>query len=205
MFNLLERIAVDEPSPTRSTLIFRLQQGGDGHAWSEFVEIYTPMVYRLARRQGLQDADAADVTQEVFRAVARSIDGFRFNPSGSSFRGWMYAVTRSRLSNFHSNRSKQVLGSGETAIAERLAREPAPENWDELCEREYQVSLLRWAAGRVRHQFSESTWNAFWRTNVEGKGVREVAESLGMGEGAVYIARSRVLARLRETIREIEI
>lgn len=195
---------MDELESTRRTLILRVQGGGDGQAWSEFVEIYTPVIYRLVRRQGLQDADAADVTQEVFRTVARSVAGFRFDPAGGSFRGWLYAVARTRLCDFHASRRKQVLGSGDTAVGDRLAHEPDREDWNEVCEREYQASLFRWAARQIQDQFTEKTWKAFWQTNMEGKGTREVAGALGISEGAVYIARSRVLARLREKIREIE-
>ncbi len=87
---------MNDPHATRMTLIARLKDREDGRAWKEFVEIYMPVVYGLVVRSGLQDADASDVTQEVFRSIARSIDGFQCERSKGSFRGWLMTVTRKR-------------------------------------------------------------------------------------------------------------
>lgn len=195
---------MDESCQTRTTLIFRLQEEQDEEAWAEFVEIYTPVIYRLLKGQGLQDADACDVTQEVFRTVVRSIRGFKCHPSGGSFRGWLYTITRSRLSDYYAKHGRQVVGTGNTAFNKRLSAEPDPVQCEEEYEREYRASLFRWAARQVQQQFTNGSWEAFWRTKVEGQRVREAARALSMSEGAVYIARSRVLARLREKIEEIE-
>jgi DNA-directed RNA polymerase specialized sigma24 family protein len=113
-------------------------------------------------------------------------------------------VTRNTLSKFLARRKGQVQGTGDTAMKELLEQQPDgadPEAaaWD----REHERRLVRWAAGHVRDRFQESTWQAFWRTGVEGKGAREVADSLGMSVGAVYIAKSRVLAQVKAQIEQV--
>ena len=195
---------MDDPKLTRFSLIVRLRDGSDGQAWSEFVDIYTPVVYGFARRFGLQDADAADVTQDVFRTVAGSIGRFECDRRKGSFRAWLIAVTRSRLSDhFKANRG-EVPGSGDTAVLRQIEEQPCQDEDAEAWEREYCRSVFQWAARQIRGDFRENTWKAFWLTSVEGKAVRQVAESLGMTEGAVYIAKCRVVARLKEKTRELD-
>jgi RNA polymerase sigma-70 factor (ECF subfamily) len=194
---------MDESQATRLTLLARIQDPADHQAWSQFLEIYTPLVYRLLRRKGLQDADAADVSQEVFRTVARSVKDFRGGSGKGSFRSWLAAVSRSRLVDFAHRRNRQVPGTGDTKMIALLEQQPSPDE-DEVFEDEYRKRVLEWAAEKIRGQFQDSTWQAFWQTNVEGKPTEEVAASLGMSLGAVYIARSRVLARLKKQIELLE-
>ena len=94
-------------------------------------------------------------------------------------------------------------GSGDTGILRVIDEQEDPSHSD-LWEREYRRSLFEWAAERIRCEFEENTWQAFWRTSVDGRETAEVAESLGVSVGAVYIARSRVLARLRREVEEVE-
>ena len=193
-----------DPRATRMTLIARLKDRRDGTAWKELVEIYMPVVHGLVVRSGLQDADAADVTQDVFRSVARSIDGFQCERNKGSFRGWLMAITRSRLADFLASRRRHVQASGDTAVQECLEQVPQNVGGEEVWEEDYRRSVFRWAADKVRGRFKESTWQAFWRTAVEGEDTKTVAQSLDMSEGAVYIAKCRVTARLKETISHME-
>jgi RNA polymerase sigma factor (sigma-70 family) len=195
---------MDDPQTTRLTLLVRIRDRQDGRAWGEFVEIYSRGVYRFLRRRGLQDADACDVTQDVFRTVARSIDTFDCDPERGSFRGWLMSVVRSRLHDHLDAQRRQVAGTGETATLQCLAAQPSPEGEEAAFEDEYRRSLFDWAAGQLRPQFREATWQAFWQTSVEGRPTKEVADSLGMSEGAVYIAKCRVLNELRKKIHEAE-
>jgi len=195
---------MDQQPTTRPSLLVCLRDPHDGRAWSQFVEIYSPLVYRFARRRGLQAADAADVTQDVFRAVARSIRQFEYDHGRGSFRGWLIAVTRSKLHDFFRKRTAAVEADGGTEARTLLEQHPSPEDEDAFVEQEHRRCLFDWAAAGIRHEFQPATWQAFWQTSVEGSGTQEVAASLGMTVGAVYIARSRVLARLKEKIQQVE-
>jgi RNA polymerase sigma-70 factor (ECF subfamily) len=195
---------MDEPQTTRLTLLVRIRDRQDGPAWGEFVEIYSPGVYRFLRRRGLQDADACDVTQDVFRTVARSIDSFECDPQRGSFRGWLMSVVRSRLHDHLDAQRRQVAGTGDTATMQCLAAQPSGDGEDEAFQHEYRRSLFDWAASQLRPQFRESTWQAFWQTSVEGRPAKEVAAALGLSERAVYIAKCRVLAELRKKIQGAE-
>src|SRR5262245_48130123 len=189
---------------TRPSLLVRIRDAADREAWRQFVELYAPLVYGFARRRGLQDADAADLTQDVLHRVARSRGRLEYDPRQGSFRGWLFTVARNRLHTLlkRQQRQRQRTAPGE---AEHLLAEAACPEADEadLWDREYEQRLFEWAAEQVRRHFQVATWQAFWMTAVEGRTPREAAERLGLSVGAVYIARSRVLARLREAVGQI--
>ncbi len=189
---------------TRPSLLVSIRDPRDGRAWSQFVAIYSPLVYRFARRRGLQPTDAADVTQDVIRAVARSIRGFDYDRKGS-FRGWLMTVARSKLQNFFSKRNLESQAAGGDQAQRLLEQQPSPEDEDAFVEREHRRCLFDWAVAQIREDFQPATWRAFWQTSVEGKNTKQVADEMGMTVGAVYIARSRILARLKEKIRETEV
>lgn len=189
---------------TRASLLVRLRDPHDSAAWQQFVELYGSLVYGFVRQRGLQDADAADLTQEVFQAVARAAGEWQYDPSRGTFRGWLYAVTRNKMNRFLQRRQSQALGSGDTNAQLRLAEQPAPES-DGEWEQEYQRQLFRLAAEQVKDNFTSTTWQAFWQTAVEGQPAATVARGLGLSVGAVYVARSRVLARLTERIQELRV
>ncbi len=193
----------DEPD-TRLSLIARLAAPADQAAWSEFVTLYEPLVYRLARRKGLQDADARDLCQEVFRAVAGAVG--RWDPAGGTFRGWLLRIARNLLINLLARERRHPRGTGGTDIHALLADRPAPAD-DEasaLFDAEYARRAFEWAADAVRGEFTPATWEAFRRTALDGRRAKEVGAELGMSAGAVYIARSRVLARIRRRVEEFD-
>ena len=190
-----------DESTTRSSLLLRLRDPRDNQAWSDFVELYAPLVYRQARRAGLQDADAADVTQEVFRAVAGKISQFEYDARRGEFRGWLYRITQNKLRDASARR--QNVGSGDTAVHELLNEQPAatvPDTWDH----EFRQRLLAWAYDQLRARCEPSTWEAFWLTAVEGASGDAVAARLGLSVGAVYVAKSRMLLRLKEILQPWE-
>jgi RNA polymerase sigma factor (sigma-70 family) len=187
---------------TRASLLARLGDGADRAAWRQFVELYGSLVYGFARQRGLQDADAADLTQEVFLALARAMGRWHYDPRRGSFRGWLYGITRNKIGEFLLRRRSQPVGSGDTDAHLRLADEPDPGiDPDSDWESEFQRQLFRIAAARIQNSFAPTTWMAFWRTAVDGRSGASVAEELGVSVGAVYVARSRVLARLTEQVR----
>jgi RNA polymerase sigma factor (sigma-70 family) len=191
-----------DPS-TRPSLLVRIRDARDRVAWREFADLYAPLIFRYAQRQGLQEADAADVTQDVLQAVASRAKEFKYNPE-CGFRGWLYKVARSKLINFIARRRKQDRGSGDSQIQELLANQAAPHRETADWDRDYERRLFHWAAERLRGRFHEPTWKAFWQTAVEGREAKEVAQRLGMSIGGVYVAKSRVQARLREEIHGLE-
>jgi RNA polymerase sigma-70 factor (ECF subfamily) len=187
-------------SRTPSSLLERVR-ARDRAAWARLVSVYGPTVYGWCRRAGLQPADAADVGQEVFAAVARAIDGFRHNRAGDTFRGWLYVITRNKLRDRAA--PPGAVGAGGSDAQRRLANfaTSQPEeigssaDAEEVNERE---ALCRRAVESVRGEFEPRTWQAFWRTFVDGQAAADVAADLGVTANVVYLARSRVLRRLRE-------
>ncbi len=187
--------------PTRATLIAKLRDPADVHAWREFLAIYEPFIYRLARNKGLQDADARDLSQEVFRAVARAIDRWEADPARGAFRGWLFTIARNLCINFLTRRDRFAAGSGDSRTLDVLAAVPASDaSASDTFDAEYRQRLFRWAAEEVKGEFAPNTWRAFWQTAVDDQPAATVAADLGMTTGAVYIARSRVIARLRRRI-----
>jgi len=196
---------MDQTPTTRWSLLVRLRDPHDEPAWTEFTEIYGPLISRLARRKGLQDADAADLVQDVFCAVAKAIEREAYDPAKGSFRGWLFSIARNLAVTFLIARDRHPRGTGDTGMNGILEARPAPSAEDSaIFDAEYQRQLLYWAAEQVRGEFSELTWQAFWQTGVEGRGAKEVAEALGTTVGTIYHYKSRVMARLRLKIEQVE-
>jgi RNA polymerase sigma-70 factor (ECF subfamily) len=192
-----------EPT-TRRSLVLRLRNLDDHAAWAEFVQIYEPLIYRLARNKGLQDADAQDLCQEVLQAVASAIGRWDPDPSKGSFRGWLFRIARNLVVNLLAAQGRRVRGSGRTSVHELLEAQPAkdPRAESEFAD-EFKRRAFRWASERVKKEFTDSTWQAFWKTGVDNRPVADVASELKISAGAVYIARSRVLARIRERVEQL--
>jgi RNA polymerase sigma-70 factor (ECF subfamily) len=192
-----------DPSTTRPSLLLRVRDATDEVAWSQFVEIYTPLFFGYCRGRGLQEADAADVAQESMCAVAKAMGKFEYDPQRGRFRNWLLTVVQSKLHNFHARQQRQPALVSETTLQSKL--ENASVQTDEsLWEADYYRTIFRWAAERIRLEFQSSTWEAFWRTTIEERDGKEVANSLGLSVGAVYVAKSRVIARLREEIQSVD-
>ncbi len=187
---------------TQASLLVRLRDPGDGEAWRQFVRLYAPVVYAYARRRQLQDADAADLTQEVLRGIMKAARRLDYDPARGSFRAWLFTVTRNKLIDLR-ERQRRGQGAGGTSAGEMFDRQPAREDeavWDE----EFRRHLFATAAEQVRGEFEEATWQAFWQTAVEGRKPAAVAAELGLSVGAVYVAKSRVQARLKQRVAELE-
>jgi RNA polymerase sigma factor (sigma-70 family) len=188
---------------TSPSLVVRLRDFQDRAAWGEFVEIYGPPVYRYGCTQGLQDADAADLTQAVFRSVSGAIGKFDYDPQIGSFRGWLFTIVRNQLRSMYRQTGGLRLATGDSGMLQFLQDQPAPDEsaqWEASCESQ----LFHFAAERVQKQFRLPSWQAFWQTAVEGKPPEAVARDLKMSVAAVYMAKSRVMARLREVIQQVQ-
>jgi RNA polymerase sigma-70 factor (ECF subfamily) len=193
-----------EIPPTRASLLVRLRDPGDETAWRDFVDLYTPVVYGYARKQGLQAADAADLSQEVLGAVLTSVKRLDYDPRRGAFRNWLFTIVRRKLANWRAASGKQCGGSGDTATHQLLDQAPGDNRLETLWQAEWEQHLVGWACEQIRRDVTPTTWQAFWRSAIEGRPGKQVAVDLGLSIAAVYHARSRVLARLKDLVRSVE-
>lgn len=192
-----------DPLHTRPTLLLRIRNSADDLAWREFVDLYTPLVYNFACARGLSPADAADVVQETLRSVALAIGNFDYDPALGTFRSWLYTVARSKLNNHFRTRARNPAGSARTTIIRMVEEHPDPADAEEQWELAYRQRVFHWAAEKIQHEFQSKTWEAFWRVAVEHQTASTVASDLDISVGALYVAKSRVIARLRQTIESL--
>ena len=188
---------------TRPSLLVRLRDPQDQDAWRTFLALYAPLIYGFARKNGLQDADAADVTQLVLQAVSTSVGRLDYQPANGTFRGWLFTVARNHLSKWRRSQ-RGPRAAGDTENVERLAEHPAPDDSADWWELEYRRQRFLVAAERIRPHVSDDSWYAFWQTAVEGREAVEVAAELKIKIGALYTAKSRVLALIKDDIRTLE-
>jgi RNA polymerase sigma-70 factor (ECF subfamily) len=178
---------------TRPSLLFRIRDPADAAAWKTFVDTYGPLVYRHGRRRGLQDADAADLTQEVLSQVARGIANFDYQPQRGRFRDWLGTVTRRSLGRFTAKLGKLP------ACDEGLERVEAPQA-DSEWTADFNARVLESALERIRPNFEPATWRIFELVWIENRSSVATADELGVPVETVYVAKSRVLKRLEEEV-----
>lgn len=192
-------------SSTRASLLIRIRNPNDVQAWRQFVDVYASLIYGFLRKRGLQDADAADLVQDVLRSVSGAIGKLEYDRTRGTFRSWLFTITRNKMYTFLESQSRNVRGSGDSgAIAILEENAVAPDDSERQWEDEYQRRTFAWAVERIRGEFHATTFSAFWKTAVEGLNPKDVGAELGMTPGAVYVARSRVLARLREEVEKLK-
>jgi RNA polymerase sigma-70 factor (ECF subfamily) len=179
--------------PTPVTLLQRLRRPDDAAAWSQFVHLYSPLLYGWARRVGLSEADATDLLQDVFTTLLQELPHFEYQP-GKSFRAWMRTILLNRWRTLQRRRAPQSVPPGEL---DGLAAAAEPDLPGEAEERR---ELVRRALALIEGEFTPPTWQAFRRFVVQERRAAEVAAELGLSVNAVYLARSRVLRRLREQL-----
>jgi RNA polymerase sigma-70 factor, ECF subfamily len=189
-----------EPSSISSTLLERVKSQ-QSEAWTRLAGLYGPVVYRWCRQSGVARDDAPDVVQEVFAAVALHIGGFRRDRPGDSFAAWLRTITRNKIRDFFRSRRGRPVALGGTDAQERFLQTPELEETTPS-DNPREVNGLVMAAGLelVRAEFEDRTWDAFYRTAIQGQSPAGVAIELGMSLQAVYQAKSRVLRRLRQEL-----
>ena len=167
------------------------------------VAIYSPLIRRLAAAQGMQAADADDLVQEVFAAIARSIAKWLDRPDRGGFRAWLLTIARNAAVNHLTRRGTQSLAAGGDDAAALMAEVAAPplSKTSSEFDLRYRRETFRWAAVQVRDQVSEKTWAAFWMSHVEGLPITQ----LGVSVGTVYVSRSRVMHKLQEVVRQCQV
>jgi RNA polymerase sigma-70 factor (ECF subfamily) len=190
--SLLERIRADDPI-----------------AWGRLVDLYVPLVFHWCRRWDLREQEIADVVQEVFQAVATHVAGFHRERPGNTFRGWLRTIAHNKVRDHFRRLGREPEGVGGTEAQLRLAqlpeREPRAldEDDSDLAETRAERRLFGLVLDQIRSEFEDRTWQAFWLTTVESRSAGDVADDLGMSPGAVRVAKSRVLRRLREELGDV--
>jgi RNA polymerase sigma factor (sigma-70 family) len=184
-----------EADQTRPSLLLRIRDPQDADSWSSFVDLYSPLILRFSRKRGLQEADAADVAQDVLAQVARSIREFTYQPERGRFRDWLGTVVRHRVHRFFKREANRAHG----ADGDWLDDLPAAEQ-DSDWSAAFNAHILHEALERAKPHFEDSTWEAFRLAWLEQQPATTAAERLNITVAAVYLAKSRVLKRLREEV-----
>jgi len=195
-----------DPNSTSASLLRRVRDR-DQDAWRRLTCIYGPLVYRWARRIGVNSADAADVSQEVFQAVAAGIANFRRESERDSFRGWLYGITRNKALDHFRRQAKQPDALGGTTVQRQVGEVPMQDEGKEQLASEIddRTLVVRKALELIRDEFEPKNWQAFWRTTVASEAATDVAQELDMKANAVRQAKYRVLRRLRRELEDLEI
>ncbi|MDB5313624.1 MAG: polymerase sigma factor, sigma-70 family [Gemmataceae bacterium] len=179
-------------------------QTRDPVAWERMVTLYAPLVLHWCRECGLREDDAADVFQEVFQSVASHLGGFSRDHPGGTFRGWLRTITRNKVNDHFRRRRREPAGVGGSEARLLLTQVPGPDTADESGNGNGAENvLLRRALEMIRAEFEPRTWQAFLETAIEGRAPRDVAADLSMTPGAVRVAKSRVLHRLRTELGDL--
>jgi RNA polymerase sigma-70 factor (ECF subfamily) len=176
---------------TPASLLQLLREPGQEQAWARFVDLYGPLLLHWARRR-LPEDEAPELVQEVFARLLEKLPGFTYEP-GKRFRGYLYRVTLHCWHDWLRHRGREPVGDAAAEAA-------APDNVAEFREDEHRRYLVRRALAVMRTEFEPATWRACWEVAAEGRPAAEVAAELGMSTNAVYIARHRVLRRLRQEL-----
>src|SRR5688572_13093562 len=154
-----------------SRSLIRRAAANDPLAWQRLSQVYGPLVYQWCRHCNLQPDDAADVVQEVFRSLARSLGTFRREQPGDSFRAWLWTITRNKLRDHHRRGHRRPQAIGGSTAHQELEQLPdvAPEDSDDVQRQHVRNDLAQRALGLMQQDFEERTWQAFWKTAVEQK------------------------------------
>lgn len=194
---------------TQYSLIMRLADQRDDHAWEEFVLAYQPVIRWAAEKQGLQPADAEDVVQQVLASIARALPQRPHDPARAKFRTWLFRVTHNAVLNSMSRRKPDQPIGGDSSI-DLLANLAVEPDYCDQYERQYERAVFQWAARKIKAEFQSQTWEAFWLNMVKAKPAEQVAMEITQqfgrpfSVGSVYAAKSRVLKRLREKVQEFD-
>jgi RNA polymerase sigma-70 factor (ECF subfamily) len=187
---------------TSESLMLRIRDPQDALAWSQFMSIYQPVVYRLTRRRGLQHADAEDLCQQVFLSVARAVESWDAQPGGPRFRNWLGRITRNAIINAMT-RIRPDRATGSSSVQDVLREAPDGGDMTSALLDESRMEAYRWAAHQVQAEFSATTWTMFHETTIGGRSIEDVANALAKTSGAVYIARCRVMQRIKDKVNEV--
>lgn len=183
---------------TSVSLLNRVQQKDDSKNWNRLVELYTPLLLRWLRKYEIQASDADDLVQEVLLAVSKDLKSFDHNGRPGAFRSWLRTILVHRLHNFWRGRQRRPQARGDSDIERRIQELEDPSSemsqiWNEQHDQHVARQLLAFSES----SFQPNTWKAFCRVVLDGARPDAVAQELGISLNAVFIAKSRVLGKLR--------
>ena len=187
---------------TSRSLLQRLRDD-DSEAWNRLIKLYAPLVYYWCRKQQVPEQDIPDVVQDVFKAVMTNIGKFRKEKSQDTFRGWLRTITRSKSVDHFRRQKDRPKAAGGTETQLHFSQVADGTLDEEEDDEQAENALFLRAVEIVRQDFQQQTFQAFWLTVVEGQAPKDAAEELGMSAGAVRVAKSRVLNRLRQELGEL--
>jgi RNA polymerase sigma-70 factor, ECF subfamily len=191
------------PGQLTSLSLLQRARANDQHAWARLTALYRPLVLFWCRQARCPDAEAEDVAQEVFAAVAVGLPAFRRDRPGDTFRGWLRGIARNQVLLYFRRNQGRPRPEGGSEAFERLQEVADPLPHDSEGEAGEVNQLYRRAVDQVRGEFEERTWQMFWRAAVEGRPPYVLAEELGVTAAAVRQAKSRVLRRLKQEMGEL--
>jgi RNA polymerase sigma-70 factor, ECF subfamily len=204
--DLEKREAISSDSSSVSSTLLDQLRSHRPDAWERFVRLYSPIIYRWCRRACLTAEDAADVLQEVLAAVLLYLPDFRRDGPQDSFSGWLATITRNKVRDHFRRRQGKAEARGGTTAQLKMAEIPQSAELSETSiqpDTESSAWISRRVLEMIRVEFEVRTWEAFWRTTVEGQRPANVAQDLMMSVPAVYMAKSRILRRFRHVMGEM--
>ena len=192
---------------TRSSLIQRLKATINGESWEEFFHTYWELIYNVARRAGLSEADAQDIVQETTLKVHNSLDRFEYNRKRGTFKGWLRTVTRSRLNDFFKKQQRrpalnQLLE--ETADELQNLEDPEGPEIEKIWDEEWNRNLIQAALSRTKKLSSPKQFQIFKCHYIDEWTVRETCRTLGVNAAQVYMAKQRVGKIFREAVETLQ-
>jgi RNA polymerase sigma-70 factor (ECF subfamily) len=185
-------------SETSFSLLQRLRQNPDPGSWQRLVDLYTPLLRDWLRRAALQPQDADDLIQDVFSVLVKELPQFEYEPARGSFRGWLRTILANRLRGYYRARQTRPTAAGGSDFAQIAAQLEDPHSeLSQLWNQEHDQHIWRRLLELIKHEFEATTWDAFQRVTVDGVKPAQAAKDLGISVNAVFIAKSRVMRRLR--------
>ena len=186
-------------SETSLSLLNRLRHAPEPEAWNRLARMYAPLIRSWLRKYDVQDSDADDLVQEVLLAVSKDLGKFDHGGRSGAFRAWLKKILVNRLRNFWRARDRRPQARGDSDIEARLAQldDPASE-MSQIWNRQHDRLVVRQLLALAEPYFSPNTWQAFYQVALKGKRADVVAKELEISVNAVFIAKSRVLNRLRQ-------
>ena len=189
---------------TSLTLLRRVGDVSDSAAWEQFVDRYTPKIFSWCKRNRLQDSDAADVTQEVLTKLVTTMGSFQYDPQRGTFRAWLQTVTTNTVRDIARRKKAIQLSDSQSAALDILASDESADTLAESIEQAHREEILEHASRMVRLRVQSQTWEAYKLTSFEGLSANAAAKQLGIKVTDVYVAKSRVIKMLKESVSQIE-